>query len=40
MIIKKHLMIALFDEEHSQEEDRWITLGRDENGILLYEKRI
>ena len=24
-----------FDEEHSQEEDRWITLGLDRTGTLL-----
>ena len=27
--------LSLFDEEHSYEEDRWITLGIDCNGILL-----
>jgi len=27
--------LSLFDEEHSQEEDRWITLGVDRTGILL-----
>ena len=27
--------ISIFDEEHSQEEERWITLGIDSNGILL-----
>ncbi|MEI6259593.1 MAG: BrnT family toxin [Deltaproteobacteria bacterium] len=34
-IFRDSTMIALFDEEHSQHEDRWITLGRDDNGILL-----
>ncbi|MCK5527247.1 MAG: BrnT family toxin, partial [Candidatus Latescibacteria bacterium] len=27
--------ISIFDEEHSQQEDRWIPLGRDTGGILL-----
>ena len=27
--------ISIFDEEHSHEEERWITLGIDCNGILL-----
>ena len=27
--------ISVFDEEHSINEDRWITFGLDENGILL-----
>ncbi len=27
--------ITVFDEEHSTDEDRWITLGLDINGILL-----
>ncbi len=27
--------IATFDEDHSDTEDRWITLGFDRNGILL-----
>ena len=27
--------ISIFDEEHSQEEERWITIGRDSGGILL-----
>ena len=26
--------ISIFDDEHSQEEDRWITIGRDNGGIL------
>lgn len=28
-------MLSIEDEEHSEEEDRWITLGMDKNGILL-----
>lgn len=27
--------ISIFDDEHSQEEDRWITIGKDHSGILL-----
>ncbi|MBI1883535.1 MAG: BrnT family toxin [Chlamydiae bacterium] len=27
--------LSRFDPDHSQEEDRWITLGIDQNGILL-----
>jgi uncharacterized protein len=27
--------LSLFDEEHRQEEDRWITLGVDRTGIVL-----
>lgn len=26
--------LSIFDEEHSDEEDRWITLGLDSTGIL------
>ena len=28
-------MISVFDTEHSQDEDRWATIGIDRNGILL-----
>ena len=27
--------LSVFDEEHSQDEDRWITLGLDRTGTLL-----
>jgi uncharacterized DUF497 family protein len=27
--------LSLFDEQHSGEEERWITLGLDETGVLL-----
>jgi uncharacterized DUF497 family protein len=27
--------LSIYDEEHSQDEDRWITLGIDEAGLLL-----
>ncbi|TAG86300.1 MAG: BrnT family toxin [Oscillatoriales cyanobacterium] len=26
--------LTIYDEEHSQDEDRWITIGLDETGIL------
>ena len=28
-------MISLFDSDHSEYEDRWVTIGMDRNGILL-----
>ena len=27
--------ISIFDHEHSFDEDRWITLGKDRNNVLL-----
>jgi uncharacterized protein len=27
--------LSIFDNDHSQEEDRWITLGRDDHGIII-----
>jgi len=27
--------ISIFDEEHSEEEDRWITMGSDDSGTIL-----
>jgi uncharacterized DUF497 family protein len=35
MVFRDPQMVSIFDEEHSQTEDRWITLGRDEYGIVL-----
>ena len=29
------MAISIYDEEHSNEEDRWITMGMDKNGVLL-----
>ncbi|HRQ37411.1 MAG TPA: BrnT family toxin [Chloroflexota bacterium] len=26
--------LSLFDDEHSQEEDRWVTMGIDSGGVL------
>ena len=28
-------MLSIFDDEHSQVEDRWVTMGKDRNDILL-----
>jgi uncharacterized DUF497 family protein len=28
-------LLSIPDEEHSETEERWITIGLDENGILL-----
>ena len=28
-------MPSIFDDEHSQKEDRWITLGKDRNNVPL-----
>lgn len=29
------LALTIFDREHSDEEDRWVTLGRAHNGQML-----
>lgn len=29
------LAISIFDEEHSEEEDRWITIGKDSHEVVL-----
>jgi uncharacterized protein len=34
-VFKDPNALSLFDEEHSDEEERWITLGLDETGALL-----
>ena len=28
-------MLTIFDNEHSEPEERWITMGHDEQGLLL-----
>ena len=28
-------MISIYDEEHSEEEDRWLTLGKDKSEVIL-----
>ena len=33
-VFRDPYQLTLYDEEHSQDEDRWITLGLDETGIL------
>jgi len=39
-VFRDSYMITIFDYEHSDNEDRWITLGTDENGILLIVSHI
>jgi uncharacterized DUF497 family protein len=34
-VFKDPNALSLFDEDHSDEEERWITLGLDETGALL-----
>ncbi|QTA84980.1 Putative toxin-antitoxin system, toxin component, type II BrnT [Desulfonema magnum] len=34
-VFRDHYMISIFDDEHSETEDRWITLGTDETGVLI-----
>ncbi|MCB2262528.1 MAG: BrnT family toxin [Candidatus Thiosymbion ectosymbiont of Robbea hypermnestra] len=34
-IFRDPLMISVPDEEHSEIEERWITMGRSENGKVL-----
>jgi len=29
------LMVSVFDEPHSADEDRWITLGKDRNNVTI-----
>jgi uncharacterized DUF497 family protein len=29
------LQLTVFDDEHSESEERWITLGKAKNGLLL-----
>ncbi|NET78743.1 BrnT family toxin [Okeania sp. SIO1F9] len=33
-IFRNPYQLTIYDEEHSQDEDRWITIGLDETGIL------
>ncbi|MDJ0519154.1 MAG: BrnT family toxin [Trichodesmium sp. MO_231.B1] len=33
-IVRDSYQLTIYDEEHSQNEDRWITIGLDETGIL------
>jgi uncharacterized DUF497 family protein len=34
-IFRDPLMVTVFDEEHSLDEERWITIGRADEGDLL-----
>ena len=34
-IFRDALMLTVYDEEHSEAEERWATLGQAENGKLL-----
>jgi uncharacterized DUF497 family protein len=34
-VFKDSNAISISDEEHSDNEERWITLGLDDNGVLL-----
>jgi len=29
------LMLSLYDEEHGEDEDRWVTMGVDRNDVLI-----
>ncbi|NEP82041.1 MAG: BrnT family toxin, partial [Okeania sp. SIO3B3] len=33
-VFRHPYQLTIYDEEHSQDEDRWITIGLDETGIL------
>jgi uncharacterized protein len=35
MVLKDNRAITIYDEEHSEDEERWITLGLSLKGILL-----
>ncbi len=28
-------ILSIEDEEHSEQEDRWVSMGRDSNGVVL-----
>lgn len=34
-VFRDALAITIFDEEHSENEERWVTLGRAQNGQVL-----
>ena len=34
-VFRDLLALTIFDEEHSDDEERWITLGRAQNGQVL-----
>lgn len=33
-VFRDPYQLTVYDEEHSQDEDRWITIGLDETGVL------
>jgi uncharacterized DUF497 family protein len=35
MVFRDPRQISVFDDEHSDEEDRWVTIGIDSEGTLL-----
>ena len=34
-VFRDSLAISIFDEEHSDEEERWVTIGKDSSGRTL-----
>lgn len=34
-VFRDPLALTIFDDEHSEQEERWVTLGRAENGQTL-----
>ena len=34
-VFRDPLAVSIYDEDHSDQEERWITLGKDGNGQLL-----
>lgn len=34
-VFRDSLALTIFDEDHSDDEDRWVTLGRAQNGQVL-----
>ena len=34
-VFRDPLAVSVYDEDHSDQEERWITLGQAENGTLL-----
>lgn len=34
-VLRDPMALTIYDEEHSGEKDRWVTLGRAENGHFL-----
>ena len=34
-VFRDPLALSLYDDEHSETEERWLTLGIGENGVLL-----